>query len=167
VTSRQLQRALGISRQAVWLQVRRLVESGELQIESAGRGVRCVPGPGSALRGGVVRGDEVTETSCGTFWAQVVEEAPYVGYVCVRLASRGTQRKEHGQALIAELPHQSPINLDFEGVESISGPFAEALLFNPLRHAQIMHINASTSVRRTLERATRSNALRPTSEYGT
>jgi biotin operon repressor len=167
VTSRQLQHALGISRQAVWLQVRRLVESGELKIESAGRGVRYVPGPGSARRGGIVRGDQETDFLTGTFWTQLVEEAPYVGYVCVRLASRGTQRKEHGQALVAELPHQRLIILDFDGVEAISGTFAEAVLFSPLLCARVMPINASTSVRRTLERATRCNALRPTSEYGT
>lgn len=165
VTSRQLQRALGISRQAVWLQVRRLVDSGELKIESAGRGVRYVPGPGSPRSGGVVRGDEATEEWKWSFWAELAEHAPRFAYVHVRRAARGTQRKEHGQALLAELIHPSLIVLDFEGVEAVSAPFAEAVLFNRFMHT--MPINTSAAVRRTLERAARSHALRPTSEYGT
>jgi post-segregation antitoxin (ccd killing protein) len=57
--------------------------------------------------------------------------------------------------------------LDFDGVEAISGTFAEAVLFSSLVRARVMPINASASVRRTLERAARNHELRPTSEYGT
>jgi len=168
VTSRQLQHALGISRQAVWLQIRHLIESGEVAFEGAGRGVRYVPGPGAARAGGVVRGAQVTDKWTPTFWAELVRESSRVAYLCVRHASRGTQRREHGLALVADLRHQSLIILDFEGVDQVSDTFAKAFLA-PEHNFRVLPINACPRVRRAFDRAMRNQTLRPISDadYGT
>jgi biotin operon repressor len=129
VTSGQLQRTLGITRQCVWKQVRPLVELGELAIEGSGRGVRYVPGKGAPPGGGIARGTEVGAPDWHSFWTTLVQDAPRLAYVSVRHAARGTQRREHGLALIADFLLKRHLVLDFEGVERIGERFAEAVLF--------------------------------------
>lgn len=161
VTNRDLRRALAISRQGVWKQVRPLVESGELAIEGVGRGVRYVAGPGFVRDGGVVRGDVLDQWGTPNgFWAALVKNAPRVGYVSVRRASRGTHRKEHGLALVHDLRFQSFVVLDFEGVESVSDTFAEAVLFGEYGSFQTIAINTAPKVRLALDRAVRNKSLR-------
>lgn len=168
-TSAQLQRALGISRQGVWKQVRPLVETGELEIDGAGRGVRYVPGKGAPIGGGVARGTEVGAPDWHSFWTTLIEQRPGLAYVSVRHAARGTHRREHGLALIADLRSPSHLVLDFEDVDRIGLRFAEAVLFD-IRggtHGRwVLAINASPAVRRALALARRNERLRPVSGYG-
>lgn len=163
ITSRQLQRAMGISRQSVWERLRLLVQSGELAFDGFGRGIRYVPGPGWPLDRGVVRGGV---DQGGGFWEHLTSEAPELAYVSVRRASRGTQRAEHARALVFGLDLKDFVIVDFEGLDRISDPFADALLRGLAEGGtQSVTINACPAVQRSLELARRRVTLHPESDW--
>ena len=161
VSNQQLQRAWGISRQAVWKRLKPLVDSGELQIDGIGRGVRYRPGPGSSWRDGVVRGGDLTSSG---FWVALCAQVKGLVYVAVGRAARGTLRGDHARALLMDLDLRQFVILDFAGVERVGARFAAAL-FSCLEvcSSRLAMINVSKDVARALARARRLDGLRPKS----
>src|SRR4051812_10849657 len=79
VTPLELRRALGVSRQAAWKRVRRLIEVEALVPEGAGRGRRYLPGNGvleAPAFSGIYRRFQ-------GLWSELSQSAPNVSYVAV------------------------------------------------------------------------------------
>jgi hypothetical protein len=161
VSSHQLQRALRISRQAVWNRLRPLVESGELRVVGVGRGARYRPGSGFDGQTGALRG----EGPGALFWNELAREAPRFAYVSILGATtRGTTRAQHAHAILRPLRGDALVVLDFLGVLSVSPRFLRALLHGPYSHSGriLMPINACEHIRRLIERERRIEARRLT-----
>ena len=147
VRSSDVQRALGISRQATWERLRPLVEVGVLIPSGSGRGTRYRPGK-------LHESNPSCATHSSRFWSALVEESPRLQYVPVFLAARGLQRRADARALLPPVPSSGFVVLDFDQVETVGESFARYALCEWPRSvaADVVAINASPDVRRTLAR---------------
>lgn len=164
VTSRQLQRALGITRQSVWPYLRSLVDSGEVIVEGAGRALRYLPAP-ERDRGWCPY--EATDRE--RFWADVQRAHPDFLYAFVR-DGPGTSLRRHAIALLGpELTRRESVRhvvLDLLGVLDVGGGFARACVVElPYRHSFTLHaIHATRAIQESLRLATCRAELRPVSD---
>jgi biotin operon repressor len=147
VSSGDLQRALGITRQSAWERIRRLVESGVLLPDGHGRGTRYRPGP-------MLEPASTPWPQCDGFWSALTRDAPSVGYVHLASASRGFSRKSEAETLLLGVERHAFLVLDFDGVERVQEPFARHLLCEgpEFWNVRVMPINATAQVRRMLAR---------------
>ena len=147
VTSAELQQVLGVSRQAIWRHVRRLIETGALVAESAGRGTRYRPGPRMLLPASSL-------LDARPFWSELARRFPDFTHVQVQLVARGLSRKADAELLIQALPRRAMVVFDLERVERVGEAFARHLLFVAPRYLgfEAVAINAGTEVGRTIAR---------------
>ena len=143
-----------VSRQAVWKQLRSMVESGELIRQGSGPGAHYVPGPGF----GVAPAGAARTSDHQGFWADLMSRCQNAAYIELRvMVGTGARHRAQAKRVLDGLIRRDLIVADFRGVEEATEPFLQELLIEwpSLFFARVEPINVSSSIQPILDRVLR------------
>jgi hypothetical protein len=147
-------RQIRVSRQAIWKQLRSMVDSGELIRQGSGPGSHYARGPGF---GAAVEGAARTSDHEG-FWAELMSRCSKAAYIelYTTLGANATQRAQ-AQRVLERLAGRDLIVADFRRVGHATEPFVDELLCNwPTEWcARVEPINVPSAIQPIIDRVLR------------